>query len=522
MNKLSHLLKRLSPLTLLFRVILLFSTLLFIIFSITITLNANNSYISQNASPHNDAATERSRCLTCHGSLPPDMKDPVYKECRLWTHCSVCHGTGHGKGDGIASQFLFPKPRDFNRGIFKFKSTPESSSPTEKDLFNIVTRGISGSAMPSFAFLSEEERWALVDHVKTLGGVQEVESPSHIDKPPLFTKELIIQGKLLYKKRRCWECHGITGKGDGPKSNSLRDDWGFPINPTNFNKGIFKGGDSLQDIYLRITEGINGTPMPSYKEFTTTFDRWALTTYIISLSKEKKLDSVLSPLYSDTSHSDTPFPSTTIKAIKVNAANFHSPTSKSPTSKSPTSESWLNVPSYTISLSPLWQKHAEKRKINVYAMHNGKELAILLEWEGKKTVFPSACAVQFPTTSFIPTIVMGQKGYPVRIWYWKELDKIEEIIAEGIGTITTIPDSKKNIDGNGKWNKIPSNQETNSLNQGKWKVVFVRKLITNNDTDVQFVPGETTLIAFAIWKGEKQERDGQKSISTWYKLIIEK
>ena len=45
--------------------------------------------------------------------------------------CAVCHGVD-GKGNGPAEFVLFPKPRDFTRGIFKIRST--TTLPTDNDL----------------------------------------------------------------------------------------------------------------------------------------------------------------------------------------------------------------------------------------------------------------------------------------------------------------------------------------------------------------------------------------------------
>ncbi len=48
------------------------------------------------------------------------------------THCATCHGTT-GKGDGPASYLLFPKPRDFTSGVYRFKSTYDQAPPTKAE-----------------------------------------------------------------------------------------------------------------------------------------------------------------------------------------------------------------------------------------------------------------------------------------------------------------------------------------------------------------------------------------------------
>src|ERR1044071_8746472 len=63
-------------------------------------------------------------------------------------HCAACHGST-GQGNGPASVWLFPRPRNFSAGLFKIKSTPGAALPTDADLFNTITRGMPGSSMPS-------------------------------------------------------------------------------------------------------------------------------------------------------------------------------------------------------------------------------------------------------------------------------------------------------------------------------------------------------------------------------------
>ena len=79
-------------------------------------------------------------------------------------HCVTCHGVSGG-GDGPASQLQNPYPRDFRPGVFKWKSTSLGAKPTRDDLRRILVAGAPGSAMPSFAQLSEEDLEALVDYV---------------------------------------------------------------------------------------------------------------------------------------------------------------------------------------------------------------------------------------------------------------------------------------------------------------------------------------------------------------------
>jgi mono/diheme cytochrome c family protein len=82
-------------------------------------------------------------------------------------NCIQCHGA-EGKGDGYGAPFLVPPPRDFTAGQFKFRTTAGGQLPTDEDLFRTISRGANGTGMPPWKYLlNDEERWALVEYVKT-------------------------------------------------------------------------------------------------------------------------------------------------------------------------------------------------------------------------------------------------------------------------------------------------------------------------------------------------------------------
>ena len=168
----------------------------------------------------------------------------VYKN-----QCALCHGIT-GKGDGAVAPFLFPKPRNFTTGVYKIRSTP--TLPTDDDLFRVVNKGIPGTLMPSFAQLSIEEQKTLVAYIKTFSEKFEKEGPLKpmaVPRPIPKTEELIAAGHEFYKEFGCNECHGLTGRGDGPSAASLKDDWGEPIIPYDFTiSGRMKAGSTVETI----------------------------------------------------------------------------------------------------------------------------------------------------------------------------------------------------------------------------------------------------------------------------------
>jgi hypothetical protein len=48
---------------------------------------------------------------------------------------------------------MFPRPRDFSSGKFKYKSTAAGEPPTDEDLLRTIRDGLPASAMPYFAGL---------------------------------------------------------------------------------------------------------------------------------------------------------------------------------------------------------------------------------------------------------------------------------------------------------------------------------------------------------------------------------
>ncbi|MGH7356507.1 MAG: cbb3-type cytochrome c oxidase subunit II [Candidatus Rokuibacteriota bacterium] len=201
-------------------------------------------------------------------------------------HCVGCHG-GRGDGAGPAATFLFPRPRDFTAGVFKFHSTPSGTLPTDGDLFRTITRGVRGTAMPAWHEVTERERLAVVAYIKTFSKrwrEEAVEPPRSTGAPPAATPEMLARGRQLYTRAKCAECHGDEGRGDGPSAATLRDDVDAPIRPSDFTRGQLKGGASVADVYRAMTVGLSGTPMPSFADSMTDDERWAISWYVLSFS----------------------------------------------------------------------------------------------------------------------------------------------------------------------------------------------------------------------------------------------
>ncbi len=219
--------------------------------------------------------------------------------------CIGCHGVdgdGNGAvwelGELYAKEHVLPrKPRDFTEAVFKLRSTPSGSLPTDEDLFISISRGlVLNQDMPAFKFLPERDRWAVVAYIKEFSDRWEEEAewqedPIEIAEPPLPTAAMVEAGKDVYKLMQCEQCHGPTGKGDGPSAPGLEDDAGLPIIPRDFTDATqFVGSSEPKGIYQTFTTGLDGTPMPSFADFLDETQRWQLVWYVISLRPEFDLD----------------------------------------------------------------------------------------------------------------------------------------------------------------------------------------------------------------------------------------
>lgn len=201
--------------------------------------------------------------------------------------CAACHGD-KGNGKGPAAAFLDPKPRDFTRKIFKFRTTPSGQPPRTEDLLKTVEHGLPGSSMPPFGFLTAGERKKVVAYVLALADLIDSPEPEPIagagPQPP-STPASVAKGKEVYSKMGCFKCHGETGKGDGVAAADLKDDQERPIKVRDFTSGVFRGGSTAGDLMTRLSTGLDGSPMPAFVDVIPAPDRWALIDYVMSLKQ---------------------------------------------------------------------------------------------------------------------------------------------------------------------------------------------------------------------------------------------
>jgi cytochrome c oxidase cbb3-type subunit I/II len=200
-------------------------------------------------------------------------------------NCAVCHGVA-GDGNGPAASAFAIRPRDFRPGIFKFRSTPSGTLPTDDDLLRTVTRGIRWTAMIGRPDLPEYASRAVIQYIKMFSSRFAKEHPGKpvtVPTPPAQTAKLVAQGQMLYDQLGCTSCHGKTGHGNGPSAQGLKDDWSWTIWPSDLTWRPLKQGSDIRETYLTLVTGISGTPMPSYASSLDNQQAWALVYYLESL-----------------------------------------------------------------------------------------------------------------------------------------------------------------------------------------------------------------------------------------------
>lgn len=205
--------------------------------------------------------------------------------------CIGCHGE-KGDGNGASARFLNPKPRNFTTGIFKFRSTGgKDSLPLDADLYRTITHGLWGTAMPPWYELSELERAAVIQYVKTFSDRWKkgpVPPPIAIPPEPPSDPGSVERGRQVFAQAGCLGCHGFEGKGDGPLAPILRDVWGHPVRPANFTlpagvKGGVKLGHDALHLFTVVSTGVGGTPMEAFAERLTAQQIWDVVHFVQSL-----------------------------------------------------------------------------------------------------------------------------------------------------------------------------------------------------------------------------------------------
>ncbi len=412
--------------------------------------------------------------------------------------CILCHGEkGDGKGPG--AERLDPRPRDFTSSLYKIRTTA-NKIPSDQDLFNVITNGMPGTSMPSWAVLSEKDRWNLVAYLKSFAAekFKEQPKPQELPKEVRSSAESIKRGKEMYEAIECNKCHGAEGRADGPSMPELKDEWGNHIRPANLTKRWrFRGGSGRTDIAMRLAAGALGTPMPSFIDSVEKpEDIWHLTNYVLSLGPE-------SPNYAT--------------LVSVGAVKGAIP-------DDPNADFWKKAAPANVPL--MGQVIIDPRNFNpsidlvaVRAVYNDSEIAFHLTWDDPtrsvadpgKNVFADAISLQFPPRIEAgperPYFLMGDSGDPVYLLGWEAGKGVTEANASG-------PDKVTPIAGSEATGRIV-------FQDGQYRLVMKRPLASKDPNRLSFEPARFTPIAFHAWDGGAGETGPKMSLTSWYYLRLE-
>jgi len=209
-------------------------------------------------------------------------------------HCAQCHGD-KGDGQGPSALYFQPQPRDFTKGKYKIRTTPNGELPTDSDLKQIIHQGMAFrpegayTVMPPWPKLSDEQIIELVYYLKTFSprfSDSELNNPKvvSIPEPPALSRDSAEKGRVVYEKNECIKCHGLLGRGDGRSAPTLKDDWENSIRPADLTmKWTFRGGGTRKDMFRTVSTGLNGTPMPSFADNLKPAEAWDLVHFLRTL-----------------------------------------------------------------------------------------------------------------------------------------------------------------------------------------------------------------------------------------------
>jgi len=487
-----------------------------------------------------------------------------------FTKCVWCHGVD-GAGDGPGADRLWPRPRNFNQGTFKIRHTasgelplfdPKKMQQGQNDLFETVTHGLPGSAMPPWeGILSEEQRLQVLSFVTT----ELVKDRSFQDKdsetqtilqlatltPKAASEESKQRGAELIVEKKCIECHGVEGRGDGNAFN-LKDDWGFSIQPADWHKcWNFRGSRqdpyNVANIFRTFSTGVNGTPMPSFADSTSVDERWDIANFVNSLCER---DAEGKPLPID--------PLTDKPKI-----NFVIPSDmvEGEIPDDMEAEAWQKAPKRYVAMGGQIT-HKPRNFVNriddiwVRSLYNEKSIAYLVEWDDRtKSVAEGALPwgptevnidveEQAPATGEEGSIAAKQNNYavyndaigietPVK---WKELPApIKPRYLFGTNEQFPVDIVKWEADGSLRafigrgWDQDfeqrDTYEESLKLKKAEWKngrwYVMIERPVGNKkdqdyDEDTFFEVGQYIPTVFFAWDGHNGDAGRKMAVSAFY------
>jgi Ethylbenzene dehydrogenase len=239
---------------------------------------------------------------------------------------------------------------------------------------------------------------------------------------------------------------------------------------------------------------------------------------------------------------------------------------------------WQGTQARSMVVTPLWWRDYPEPDLTVAALHDGKALAIRLTWHDptqndhavRPQDFEDMAAVQLFKGNPEPFLGMGAADKALDVWLWRagwsgkageaaDLDTVypnmavdsypfekkrdgprphssdqqdKEFLsahaagnaladpsrplsagsleAKGFGTLTMRPRTSQLVTATASWK------------DERWTVVLRRPLDVGAGNGLALAPGDKVSVAFALWDGDARDRNGQKLVSIWHDLVVEK
>lgn len=181
---------------------------------------------------------------------------------------------------------------------------------------------------------------------------------------------------------------------------------------------------------------------------------------------------------------------------------------------------WKKAPATQVTLQTAFPGHisivgtAGTQKLTAQAVRTSGRLFVKLAWSDRTAntaakdtdQFLDGAAVQFPLNGQAATLpFMGDAVNAVNVWHWRADGRTLNLLAKGFGTSTPVP--------------TEGLRSASARTSDGWEVVLSRPLRVKAEEGADLLGRRTMPIAFAVWDGENQERDGLKAVTMEWWLL---
>ena len=386
--------------------------------------------------------------------------------------CAACHGDD-GRGDGRAAYLLYPKPRDFHTGPFRFASTWDGV-PTDQDLYRIVSRGIPGSGMPIrprnlMTGVFKGGARAQDVYARIVGGIHGTPMPA---APALHGDD-------------AWHVvHWVRSL----SSDRLRD----RAEMKRYRISAVRAA-SVPD---HPDAGAWRAAPPTELHLMPLWWRYQRPEYLTVRAMHDGKTVAIQLVWNDVSHNkDVIRPQDFRDAAAIQLTNLSDP--------------------------PLFAMGERGKFVNIW-MWKAERQAELKGFRDMDAQYPNIGIDSYPNLQkqayeqpMRKALTLDSDRTFVTAWAAGNVvadphrrRAVEDLSAQGFGTLRTRSAATKDLEGFGVYDK------------GSYRVVFRRKLAGAGEHAVTLTPGRTTLVGFAVWDGAAGDRDGRKSVTIWQELVL--